>query len=442
MTRQTRDGVRIRKELYGIDVPDADAGVAINLLDLESRLMRVLQLMTGSPGRWILIISFGKYYVQFLAPEEGGLIAECVSNAYQPEGAGLSLEQEELLPELGWGWPAPPDHLNWHAVEWESDSYTDLAALGIQTLRRVFGCLDDDALTVKFFHSSHGRDPVDVDTWPKPVRPMRTRPPLEGPEQDRDAIRHDRFEVRRFVSDRTITPRAVDAAIALESGWRLTDSSEVYPTLDVLLDANPALTTIHVSDGRTEIDCRYLLAGDIARRLSVDDADAAANFDVSDCVALEGCTVVDLGCILNEASWPYYVGKPAPLFVPGSYCAFAEDIASITFGETGWGERLWAWLGIYNVWSSLTDEGGDADASYVYRSEAGDKIEAASFFGRSELLVSLRQFNLKSSVLTIEEIVAAANLATDMTGLDVEITVNGELLELHDGRWVAARESD
>ena len=118
-------------------------------------LEEALGLMVRSPGRWILIVEApGHRYVQFLAPEDGGLVAECVSNAYLDDEWRLSEDDEELLPQLGWGWPEPPDQLNWQTVEFAEVAVLDVAVLAVHTLRQVFDVEDEDALLVLLDRSS------------------------------------------------------------------------------------------------------------------------------------------------------------------------------------------------------------------------------------------------------------------------------------------------
>jgi hypothetical protein len=125
------------------------------LVDLQERLDGVLRLMLASSRRWLLTIDADwEHYVQFLAGENGVLVAECVSNEFLEGDARLSEEAEELLPELGWGWPAPPNQPNWVTVEEGEHIALDGSVLALQTLRRVLGCADDDVVQVNPFRSS------------------------------------------------------------------------------------------------------------------------------------------------------------------------------------------------------------------------------------------------------------------------------------------------
>jgi hypothetical protein len=171
--RQDDEAV-IRNALFG---PDAIAGgdedegefVRVRLSDLDLRLPEALGLMVRSPSRWILTVeTISALYVQFLATEDGVLVAECVSNEFLHGHFGLSEEAEELLPVLGWDWPAPPDQLNWIKVEFDENAVLDSAVLALHTLRRVFGCGDDDVVYAQFFRSPMQRDGGSGDSEMRP----------------------------------------------------------------------------------------------------------------------------------------------------------------------------------------------------------------------------------------------------------------------------------
>jgi hypothetical protein len=108
----------------------------VSFEDVASRLSDALELMVGSSARWALKIeTAGGRYVQFLAPEDGCLVAECVSNSYLPAEAKLSEDDVELLAELGWGWPSPPKQVSWRTVEFDAATM-DSAVLAVHTQRR------------------------------------------------------------------------------------------------------------------------------------------------------------------------------------------------------------------------------------------------------------------------------------------------------------------
>lgn len=151
----------MRDALFGPNSGGRDDGtderdpVPVRLGELDGRLSRALELMVRSPARWILVIeTASELYVQFLADEEGTLVAECVSNQFLDGDVVLSEEAEELLPVLGWQWPAPPNQPNWITVEFHNDAALDTAVLALHTLRRVFGCDDDDPVFARLFRSA------------------------------------------------------------------------------------------------------------------------------------------------------------------------------------------------------------------------------------------------------------------------------------------------
>lgn len=156
----TDDEVAVRLALFGTKAnPIGDGPEPIRVAELDSRLPEELGLMLRSPNRWILIVTTKSgLYVQFLASEEGVLVAECVSNEFLHGETSLSEESEELLPALGWDWPAPPNQPNWIKVEFDENAALDSAVLAVHTLRRVFGCRDDDVVYARLFQSSHQRD--------------------------------------------------------------------------------------------------------------------------------------------------------------------------------------------------------------------------------------------------------------------------------------------
>ncbi len=99
-------------------------------------------------------------YVQVLATSEGVLFAECVSNEFLQDDDQLGNRENELLPILGWDWPAPPNKPNWTFQDELLNTGNAVSDLLIKTIRRVFSCTDDDILLLKVFPSlelSNGR---------------------------------------------------------------------------------------------------------------------------------------------------------------------------------------------------------------------------------------------------------------------------------------------
>jgi hypothetical protein len=123
--------------------------------DLNRDLEDFVERMTEAAGRWVLLIATElteSHYVQLLTDsEDETLLAECVSNKYLQGSDRLTEEQEELLPTLGWDWPAPPNEPNWRTVEFNPSSSLETAIRVSHTMRRVFKCSDDSLLVVKLF---------------------------------------------------------------------------------------------------------------------------------------------------------------------------------------------------------------------------------------------------------------------------------------------------
>src|ERR1035441_5479873 len=84
-------------------------------------LVSLIDLLVGSPGRWIFILEIGPRgvgrYVQLLVCEDGSIVTEASSNNYLEGSYRLSSEQEAALVAIGWKEPRPPDKPNWWAVQ-------------------------------------------------------------------------------------------------------------------------------------------------------------------------------------------------------------------------------------------------------------------------------------------------------------------------------------
>ena len=76
-------------------------------------LVSLIDLLVGSPGRWIFILEIGPRgvgrYVQLLVCEDGSIVTEASSNNYLEGSYRLSSEQEAALVAIGWKEPCPPD---------------------------------------------------------------------------------------------------------------------------------------------------------------------------------------------------------------------------------------------------------------------------------------------------------------------------------------------
>ena len=116
---------------------------------------RVLRALCERAGWWILITECGPYrYWQALAYEDGSLVAEVISNHWIEGDSRWTSEEEDRLQDVGWLHPDPPHRPNWLRVE--STTSPDVARIAercVDTLRRVFGVREEDALDVKQFSS-------------------------------------------------------------------------------------------------------------------------------------------------------------------------------------------------------------------------------------------------------------------------------------------------
>ena len=118
---------------------------------VEQCLPEVLARMIDAGRRWVVILetlSDPAKYVQVLITSSGSLWAECVSNQFLDDEHRLDDAQCELLPTLGWEWPGPPAHPNWHLHDELLDTGPVMAGLMTRTVRRVFEIGDDDRIRV------------------------------------------------------------------------------------------------------------------------------------------------------------------------------------------------------------------------------------------------------------------------------------------------------
>jgi hypothetical protein len=130
-----------------------------NLEELASSLSGVLEDLKLDGRRWIVILESAAApvrYVQVLVTHEGGLWAECVSNAFLSPEEQFSDEQLEFIPLLGWQWPSPPAGPNWQFHDELLNTGTAISHLLIRTLREVFGYAANDRVRfVLFLGQSH-----------------------------------------------------------------------------------------------------------------------------------------------------------------------------------------------------------------------------------------------------------------------------------------------
>jgi len=150
------------------DEPERRHRRLATLWEIERGLPSVLAKLALDPGRWILILEDAtrtNRYVQFLAFEDGSLVAETVSNVYLTGEDRWTVTDEAALAALGWEPPEPPRRPNWIVVSAEPvPPVEDLAARAVRTWREVAGLGDRGRLVVELFDSPRrGSTPATVD---------------------------------------------------------------------------------------------------------------------------------------------------------------------------------------------------------------------------------------------------------------------------------------
>jgi len=160
----TAEEVLLEQRQHSISPSSVEGGPQVRhernatLWEIEQGLTSVLQRLLFDPGRWILILEDSRNsnrYLQFLAYEDGSLVAETTSNHYLAEDARWPSEDETTLRGLGWGEPEPPKRPNWLVVcPTLSPPVTEIAHLAAATLRRVFALGDRDRVVIKLLSSS------------------------------------------------------------------------------------------------------------------------------------------------------------------------------------------------------------------------------------------------------------------------------------------------
>jgi hypothetical protein len=121
--------------------PGAHRERSARLWEVEGGLATVLERLLLDPGRWILILEHGANtdrYVQFIAFEDGSLVAETVSNHFLDEDSRWAPEAEAALRNLGWSDPDIPRSPNWFVVcPTRSPAIAEITALIAATLRQA-----------------------------------------------------------------------------------------------------------------------------------------------------------------------------------------------------------------------------------------------------------------------------------------------------------------
>ena len=137
------------------DVPGGERfNAELNLAQIERFLpLAIDRLRSDSHKLALLLVPVGPsgYFVQALVNEHGDVCAECVSNVFIADGFKLTEEQEELLPSLGYAWPAPPSSPNWQLSDPLLSSGSVISRLFMRTLREVLHIQESDVVNVSVY---------------------------------------------------------------------------------------------------------------------------------------------------------------------------------------------------------------------------------------------------------------------------------------------------
>jgi hypothetical protein len=164
---------------------DDTAMWTMRLSTLRRDLVGLIDLLVGSPGRWVFILEPGESdrYLQMLVYEDGSIFAEAVSNNFLEGPDRLSIEEEAALSILGWSEPHLSSRPNWWSVQ--ATIYPDtsrLARLVLGTLESVYGLCGTDMVTCKLFDSSRrGDTPASSMSYPSAN--------FVAPSEGREAVR-------------------------------------------------------------------------------------------------------------------------------------------------------------------------------------------------------------------------------------------------------------
>lgn len=115
-------------------------------------LEQLLDNLCRRPGRWIVIAEepVHERFWRAYAFEDGSLVTQVVSNRNLEEEDRWSRAEMRLLRSLGW----EISRHNWFRVEYTtSPTVAEVAEQAADTLRQVFGLVDDDEMVVKMLSS-------------------------------------------------------------------------------------------------------------------------------------------------------------------------------------------------------------------------------------------------------------------------------------------------
>jgi hypothetical protein len=147
----------ISPSLHADSWPDEERRTTQTLDCVATGLESLLGQLTAAPGRWIVVLKDANRpsrIIQFLAYEDGSLVAEVTSKTFLRGRDKWTKRQEEAIAVLGWEPPKPPKRPNWIGI-WPTFSppLDEVVERTLQTLRGVFGLGDDDPVIVKMFSS-------------------------------------------------------------------------------------------------------------------------------------------------------------------------------------------------------------------------------------------------------------------------------------------------
>lgn len=129
--------------------------------DFELGLASVLQRLVAEPLSWLVIAEMERRpplrYLQFLADEDGTLVAECVSNRFLDEGERWRPDQERLLLELGWSMPQA-ERPNWHVIGRSDEAIEQIREIVHLTLTELFGAEGDEEIDLNMSWSTQASD--------------------------------------------------------------------------------------------------------------------------------------------------------------------------------------------------------------------------------------------------------------------------------------------
>ena len=124
---------------------------------LARDLVRLIDTLVESPGRWILILDVGETggrYVQLLVHEDGSILYEASSNNFLEGRDCLSSQEEQMLESMGWTRPGGRNRPNWWAVQATIYPETKAVALRLlEALEKAFSVGSSDVINARLISS-------------------------------------------------------------------------------------------------------------------------------------------------------------------------------------------------------------------------------------------------------------------------------------------------